>query len=67
MKVHQAKTFSPITITIETAKEAEMFVGIIDKVDAWHCHSCGPPHLTVGDYELVRTISDAFTYTVGLR
>jgi hypothetical protein len=67
MKIQQAKTFQPITITIETAREAELFIGIIDKVDAWHCHSSGPPHLTLNEYELVRTISDAFTDEVGLR
>ena len=67
MKIRQEKTFSPIIITIETAKEASLFIGIIDKVDAWHCHSCGPPHLTVNEYEIVRLISDTFTDTLGLR
>lgn len=69
MKIQQEKTFAPITITIETAIEAALFIGIIDKVDAWYRNSGvgKPTKPTVEEYVVVRTISDAFTETVGLR
>ena len=59
--------FRPITIVLETQEDAEKFISIIDKVDAWHTMANLPPKLTKEEREMVITISDHFTNMVGYR
>jgi hypothetical protein len=67
MIISRKPIYSPITITLQTKSEADLFISIIDKIDAKHCHEGQPPKITKAEYELVRNISDSFTNFVGLR
>lgn len=62
MKFSQKKPqYTPITITLETEEEAKAFLSLIDKIDWKYSHANPPPEVTREEYEIVKTISDAFT------
>lgn len=68
MKVFRKQSeFNPISIVLETQRDADLFISIIDKVDMKHCNANPPPGITKAEYAIVRHISDAFTKMVGLR
>lgn len=59
--------FSPISIVLETQKDADLFISIIDKIDMKHCNANTTPVITKYEYAIVRHISDAFTDMIGMR
>ena len=68
MKVYRKpEQFTPISIILETQKDADLFISIMDKIDMKHCNAISPPRITKEEYGVVRHISDAFTNMVGLR
>ena len=65
MKIKQE--YSPITITLQTQHEADVFIGIIDKVDDWHANANPPHKLCKAEREMIIKLSDSFTDILGLR
>lgn len=62
MKFEQKKTFEPITITFETADEAEHFLGFVDKIEKQHTYEMGSyMYITKAEFAIAKEISDAFT------
>ena len=59
--------FTPISIVLETQKDADLFISIIDKIDMKHCNAGTPPRITKDEYAIVRHISNAFNNMVGMR
>jgi len=57
MKFIQEKEFKPISIILETKKEAQDFISIIDKINNY----CNRNDLIVSEVELINKISDAFS------
>jgi len=61
MKIKQQNPeYTPIKITLETEREAQLFLSLIDKIDWKECHANPPPGITKEEYGIVKTISDAF-------
>ena len=62
MKFEQQRPeYSPIRITLETEREAKLFISLIDKLDWGGCPANPLPELRKEEYEIVKRISDAFT------
>ena len=64
MKIKQQKPeYTPIKIILETEREAQLFLSLIDKIEWKECHANAnpPPEITKDEHEIVKTISDAFT------
>ena len=65
MKIKQG--FSPITITLESQDEADVFISIIDKIDQWISHSEAKLKLNDRERHMVVNMSNAYTDIGGLR
>lgn len=67
MKISQEQPiFQPIIIKLESKKEADLFLSIIDKIDA-ATNNAVAPKISKEELCLVTKISDRFTDLVGLR
>lgn len=66
MKISTGKPkYKKIKIVLETKKEADSFMSLIDKVDMRRCNANMPPMVSENEYELVKQISNFFTDIVG--
>jgi len=68
VRISQApQTFQPITITMQTREEADLFISIIDKLDATKNNAGPTPIITHAELSIVTEISNLFTDLIGLR
>jgi len=64
----EPSTFQPITITLQTKHEADLFLSIIDKINAATNNAGLAPKVTKAEMCLATEISDWFTdSSIGLR
>lgn len=68
MRLSTEVVYKPITITLETQEEMELFLSIIDKIDSHRNSSTNSEFkITAAEYKVVMLISDWFTNLVGFR
>ena len=59
MKIKQG--FSPITITLESQDEADVFIGLFDKINRWQATSVAKLNITDKERHMVVNISNTYT------
>jgi len=68
MKISQTPSiFQPITITLQTKREADLFISIINKIDAAKNNAGPAPIVTHAELTIVTEISNWFTDSIGFR
>lgn len=68
MKIQQEHVYIPITISLETKEEADLFFSIVDKIDADRNNNNEDKFaITAKEYKIIFSLSEFRTDTVGLR